>query len=70
MNNTNYIKIIDGIRHCKPASRIVIVKNGFQYFNPTEEMLIEDGWVKEVTSIEEINHNTGIIGSIKHWLNF
>lgn len=39
-----YEKIIDGQRHCKPASKIVIVKDGMQTFNPTEEMLFEDGW--------------------------
>ena len=39
-----YEKIIDGKQHCKPASKIVIVKDGMQTFNPTEEMLFEDGW--------------------------
>lgn len=39
-----YEKIIDGKQHCKPANKIVIVKDGMQTFNPTEEMLLEDGW--------------------------
>ena len=39
-----YEKIIDGKQHCKPASKIVIVKDGMQTFNPTEEMLLADGW--------------------------
>lgn len=39
-----YEKIIDGKQHCKPANKIVIVKDGMQIFNPTEEMLFEDGW--------------------------
>jgi hypothetical protein len=39
-----YEKIIDGKQHCKPASKIVIIKDGMQTFNPTEEMLLEDGW--------------------------
>lgn len=39
-----YEKIINGKQHCKPANKIVIVKDGMQTFNPTEEMLIEDGW--------------------------
>ena len=43
-----YEKIIDGKRHCKPANKIVIVKDGMQTFNPTEEMLLEDGWVEHI----------------------
>lgn len=39
-----YEKIIDGKQHCKPANKIVIVKDGMQTFNPTEEMLFADGW--------------------------
>lgn len=39
-----YEKIIDGKQHCKPANKIVIIKDGMQTFNPTEEMLFEDGW--------------------------
>lgn len=39
-----YEKIIDGTQHCKSANKIVIVKDGMQIFNPTEEMLLADGW--------------------------
>ena len=39
-----YEKIINGKQHCKPANKIVIIKDGMQTFNPTEEMLLEDGW--------------------------
>lgn len=39
-----YEKIIDGKQHCKPANKIVIVKDGMQTFNPTEDMLLADGW--------------------------
>ena len=39
-----YEKIIDGKQHCKPANKIVIIKDGMQTFNPTEEMLFDDGW--------------------------
>lgn len=51
----NYIKIINGERHCKPASQIVVIKDGYQHFNPSEEMLIEDGWALEDVVIEEIS---------------
>ena len=43
-----YEKIIDGKQHCKPANKIVIIKDGMQAFNPTEEMLLEDGWVEHI----------------------
>ena len=43
-----YEKIIDGKQHCKPANKIIIVKDGMQTFNPTEEMLLEDGWVEHI----------------------
>lgn len=43
-----YEKIIDGKLHCKPANKIVIVKDGMQTFNPTEEMLLADGWVEHI----------------------
>lgn len=43
-----YEKIIDGKKHCKPVNKIVIVKDGMQTFNPTEEMLLEDGWVEHI----------------------
>ena len=39
-----YEKIIDGKQYYKPASKIVIVKDGMQTFNPTEEMILSDGW--------------------------
>ena len=43
-----YEKIINGKQHCKPANKIVIIKDGMQTFNPTEEMLLEDGWVEHM----------------------
>jgi hypothetical protein len=39
-----YEKIIDGKQHIKPANKIIIKKDGMQTFNPTEEMLLADGW--------------------------
>lgn len=44
-----YEKIINGKQHCKPANKIVIVKDGMQIFNPTKEMLLADGWVKHIS---------------------
>ena len=34
------------------SNQIVIIKDGFQIFNPTEEMILEDGWV-EIVSVEK-----------------
>lgn len=48
-----YEKIIDGQQHCKPASKIIIIKDGMQTFNPTEEMLLEDGWKVHVPVVYE-----------------
>ena len=39
-----YIK--DGV--IKPANRIVIKKDGMQIFNPSEEMILADGWVEYI----------------------
>lgn len=39
-----YTKIIDGYTYIMPVNKIVIIKDKMQVFNPTEEMLIEDGW--------------------------
>lgn len=38
-----YTKTIDNMLVRKPASKIIIIKDGFQIFNPTEEMIFEDG---------------------------
>jgi len=35
------------------GSRIVIVKNGFQTINPTEEMILADGWSEYVPEAGE-----------------
>lgn len=43
-----YIKEIDGKNVIKTGNRIVIVKDGRQYINPSEEMILADGWVEYV----------------------
>lgn len=54
-----YIKIIDGKTIIKRADEIVIKGNGSQTFNPTEQMILADGWVEYipqpyVPTLEEI----------------
>lgn len=41
---TLYEKEINGSFYCIPKSKIVIIKDGMQIFNPTEDLLLEDGW--------------------------
>ena len=43
-NNRLYTKTIDGVTYVKPKNKIIIIKGDFQYLNPSEEMLLEDGW--------------------------
>lgn len=50
---TKYTKTIDGKKVIKECNRIVIKKDGMQIFNPTNEMLLEDGWVEYVAPVYE-----------------
>ena len=38
------MKIFQKENQIKPLNRIVIIKDGMQTFNPTEEMVLADGW--------------------------
>ena len=49
-----YTRIIDGQSHTMPANKIVVIKNGMQVFNPTEEILLSDGWVEYVAPSNEL----------------
>lgn len=54
-----YIKTIDGKTIIKYAEEIVIRNNGKQTFNPTEQMILADGWVEYtpqpyVPTLEEV----------------
>lgn len=44
-----YIKIINGQTYIKPLKDIILYKNNKQIINPTEEMVLEDGWEKYIT---------------------
>lgn len=50
---TKYTKTIDGKVVIKECNRIVIKKDGMQIFNPTNEMILEDGWVEYVAPVYE-----------------
>lgn len=39
-----YRKIVDNRVVIKPSNKIVVVKDGRQYVNPSQEMILADGW--------------------------
>ena len=46
-----YKKIIDGKTIIKSAGQIVVRKNGMQTINPSEEMILADGWEEYILPI-------------------
>lgn len=48
-----YIKTIDGKTIIKRADEIVVRGNGSQTFNPTESMILADGWTEYVAPVYE-----------------
>lgn len=48
-----YIKEIDGVLIAKERNQIVIIKDNMQILNPSEEMVLEDGWQKKPEPTEE-----------------
>lgn len=49
-----YTKIIDGLSHIMPANRIVVIKDDMQIFNPTEDILLSDGWKEYIAPENEL----------------
>lgn len=51
-----YIKIIDNEQVIKSGNKIIINKNGMTTYNPTEDMILADGWIEYVEddNLEEI----------------
>ena len=48
-----YVKEIDGKKVYKNSQQIVISKNGMSTYNPTEEMILSDGWVEYIVPVYE-----------------
>lgn len=46
-----YTKEINGKTVIKTRQQIIISKNGMSTYNPTEEMILEDGWVEYIPLI-------------------
>ena len=65
-----YVKEIDGNKVYKNRSEIVIIKNNMATYNPTEEMILEDGWeefvhIQHEKTIEEYKRD--ILNEIKRY---
>lgn len=60
-----YTKIINNRQEVKPANRIIIIKDGFQTINPTEEMILADGWVEYITHTPPVPTEEELLDSAK-----
>ena len=49
-----YTKIVDGQSFIMPANKIVVIKDGMQTFNPTEDILLSDGWKEYIAPENEL----------------
>jgi hypothetical protein len=49
-----YTKTIDGSSYTMPANKIVVIKDGMQIFNPTEDILLSDGWKEYIAPKNEL----------------
>lgn len=49
-----YTKVINGLSVIKTRKQIVIKKDGMNTYNPTEEMLIADGWIEYIPKVEPV----------------
>lgn len=58
-----YQKLVDGCMQYKEGSEIVLHKEGMQIFNPTEDMILEDGWVEYVQ--QEVSKELTLEDTIK-----
>lgn len=48
-----YVKEIDGKKVYKTRQQIIISNNGMSTYNPTEEMILSDGWVEYIAPVYE-----------------
>ena len=59
----------NGISHIMPYNKIIIIKDDMQIFNPTEEMLFEDGWVEYVLLESHISDEEVLAMEKEHLIN-
>ena len=48
-----YEKIIDDRKHILPLNKIVLIKGDMSVYQPTEEMVFEDGWIEHVVEPQQ-----------------
>ena len=60
-----YTKIINNRQEVKPANRIIIIKDGFQTINPTEQMILADGWVEYIAPTPPVPTEEELLDSAK-----
>ena len=48
-----YTKVINNNTVIESSNKIVVIKDGMQIINPTEEMLLSDGWIENIESEEQ-----------------
>lgn len=53
-----YRKVINGLPVIKTRKQIVISKDGQNIYNPTEELILEDGWVEYTPEVEPAEPST------------
>lgn len=56
-----YSKVIDNQKHIMPINKIVVIKDGMQIFNPTEDILYDDGWVEYVPPVNELTEEERLV---------
>ena len=50
-----YTKVINNIKQVLPLNKIVLINDSVQIFNPTEEMLLADGWMEYIAPNQELS---------------
>lgn len=64
-----YTKIINDVIYTLPINKITLNKDGMQIFNPTEEMLFEEGWELYVPTFADITDEEKIKIEKEHVIN-
>ena len=56
-----YQKIDDnGVSHIMPMNKIIVIKDSMQIFNPTDDILVSDGWEEYIVPKNEITNEQNL----------
>ena len=64
-----YQKEVNGRLEVKPRNKIVVKKDGRQYLNPSDDMVIEDGWVEFIPKVSTTSEERFAIQQAKEMLS-